>query len=54
MLVRFPGQDDFEHSKIPTVIYYDDQGRPRATGAETLQPDVLDEAEEERWHKAEW
>ncbi|RXW16090.1 hypothetical protein EST38_g9766 [Candolleomyces aberdarensis] len=60
--VNYP---DFEHSypsqehvsadcKIPTVIYYDEDGKPCAIGAETLKEGIEMDAEEMNWSKAYW
>jgi hypothetical protein len=51
--VRFPGQEYAGTSKVPTVIFYGGDGVPRAIGAESLQIDVIHDAECEGWHKAE-
>jgi hypothetical protein len=50
---RFLGQEDLGDSRVPTIIYYNEEGCLCAIGAETLQPDILNEAESEGWHKAE-
>ena len=41
-------------SKIPTVIYYDQDGKVCAVGAEALREGIEDEAEDGQWTKAEW
>ena len=41
-------------SKIPTIIYYDQEGEVRAVGAEAVREGVFEEAEENGWVKAEW
>ncbi|RXW25662.1 hypothetical protein EST38_g138 [Candolleomyces aberdarensis] len=41
-------------SKIPTVIYYDEGGKPCAIGAETLKEGIEADAEENNWNKAYW
>ncbi|KAJ6605464.1 hypothetical protein DFH09DRAFT_204052 [Mycena vulgaris] len=54
-VTRFPAQDHVGgDSKVPSVIYYDRSGRPRAFGAEALQERVVEEAEAEGWEKSEW
>lgn len=40
-------------AKVPTVIYYDDELSIRAIGAETALSEVLVDAEEKGWTKAE-
>jgi hypothetical protein len=42
------------NSKIPTIIYYDQDGKVRAVGAEAKRDGVLETAEDENWTKAEW
>ena len=41
-------------SKIPTIIYYDQQGQVRAVGAEATKDGMLEAAEEGQWSRAEW
>ena len=41
-------------SKIPTVIYYDMNGKVQAVGAEAMREGVQDLAEDGNWVKAEW
>lgn len=54
-VTRFPFQEAAgADSKIPTVVYYDKDGKPRAIGAETLKENVQEEAEEEGWSQARW
>jgi len=54
-VTRFPAQDHVGgNSKIPSIIYYDKKGDVRAVGAETLQENVILDAEEEGWDKVEW
>ena len=54
---RFPAHAK-EHigdaSKIPTIIYYDLDGKVRAVGAEAMREGVYQIAEDESWVKAEW
>lgn len=40
--------------KIPTVMYYDAEGKMVSAGAETLADEVEKKAEEEGWIKVEW
>lgn len=52
---RFPAQGAVgADCKIPSVIYYDADGVPRAFGAETRQQDIIEQAEDENWTKAAW
>ncbi|KJA20616.1 hypothetical protein HYPSUDRAFT_42920 [Hypholoma sublateritium FD-334 SS-4] len=54
-VTKFPAQDYISGaSKIPTVIYYDRNGKVRAVGAETLRDGIQEQAEDEDWVKAEW
>lgn len=52
---RYPAQ---EHaggdSKIPSIVLYDADGEVRDVGAEALQDDIQERAEDEGWMKAEW
>ena len=41
-------------SKIPTILYYDQQGNVCAAGDEANQEGIEQIAEEEEWTKAEW
>lgn len=41
-------------SKIPSIIYYDQQGKVRAVGAEAVREGIEEEAEDGNWVKAEW
>ncbi|EKM78941.1 hypothetical protein AGABI1DRAFT_121289 [Agaricus bisporus var. burnettii JB137-S8] len=53
-VTRFPGQEHVVGStKIPSVIYYDRQGRMKAAGAEADTSAVQARAEDEGWIKAE-
>ncbi|KAK0222688.1 hypothetical protein EDD85DRAFT_959945 [Armillaria nabsnona] len=48
----FPAQEHVgSDAKIPTIIYYDNSGKPRAIGAEALQEHIVETAEDERWIK---
>jgi hypothetical protein len=52
---RFPAQEEVDSdSKIPTIIYYDDNGSVCAVGAEAVQEGIDDTAENNGWTKAEW
>ena len=42
------------NSKIPSIVYYDLEGVPRAFGGEALQESVIERAEDEEWFKVEW
>ncbi|KAJ7117906.1 hypothetical protein C8R43DRAFT_1091104 [Mycena crocata] len=41
-------------AKVPSVLYYDADGNPKAYGAETEDEDTIIEAEENGWFKVEW
>jgi hypothetical protein len=52
---RYPSLDHVGGgTKIPTVIYYDEDGKPCAIGAETLVEGIEANAEENNWSKAYW
>jgi hypothetical protein len=52
---RFPAQERVGgDSKIPTIIYYDEDGKVRAVGAEAASEAIEERAEDEGWTKAEW
>ncbi|KAH7883408.1 hypothetical protein F5I97DRAFT_237833 [Phlebopus sp. FC_14] len=54
-VARYPGQDNVGgDSKIPTVIYYDQEGSVRAVGAETQHQHIIAEAAREQWTRLEW
>ncbi|KAJ2917710.1 hypothetical protein MD484_g2727, partial [Candolleomyces efflorescens] len=54
-VTRYPSQVHVGgDSKIPTVIYYDEDGIPCAIGAETLKEGIEADAEEYNWSKAYW
>ncbi|KIJ63506.1 hypothetical protein HYDPIDRAFT_175899 [Hydnomerulius pinastri MD-312] len=54
-VTRYPGQEHVGGDcKIPSVLYYDQQGNPRAFGAEALQEHIIEQAEDEQWIKLEW
>ncbi|KAJ6632564.1 hypothetical protein B0H10DRAFT_2159684 [Mycena sp. CBHHK59/15] len=52
-ILRWPKQATPD-AKVPSVLYYDKNGRPKAFGAETEDEDTIIEAEENDWMKAEW
>jgi hypothetical protein len=41
-------------AKVPSVVYYDSQGKAKAFGAETEDDEVVYSAETEGWKKASW
>ena len=52
---RFPAHEHISGaSKIPTIIYYDLNGKVRAVGAEAMREGIYEIAEDENWVKAEW
>jgi len=52
---RFPAQETISGaSKIPTIIYYDPEGKVRAVGAEATRDGIFEEAMEGGWVKSEW
>ncbi|KAH7929509.1 hypothetical protein BV22DRAFT_1080676 [Leucogyrophana mollusca] len=54
-VTRFPSQDHVGgDSKIPSIIYYDQEGSVRAVGGEALQESIVEKAEDEGWTKLEW
>ncbi|KAJ3492910.1 hypothetical protein NLJ89_g11141 [Agrocybe chaxingu] len=54
-VTRFPAQEHIMGaSKIPTIMYYDKQGKVRAAGAEAIREGIEEEAEDGGWIKAEW
>ena len=51
----YPGQEhDSGSSKIPSILFYDREGKCRAAGAEALLDGTAERAEDERWVKSEW
>ncbi|KAJ3744472.1 hypothetical protein DFH05DRAFT_1617472 [Lentinula detonsa] len=53
-VTRFPGQEHVAgNSKIPTIMYYDSEGKMMAAGAEADTPSILSLAEDEGWIKVE-
>ncbi|KAG6369907.1 hypothetical protein JVT61DRAFT_13374 [Boletus reticuloceps] len=54
-VTRFPATDHVGgNSKIPSIVYYDLEGVPRAFGGKALQESVIERAEDEEWVKVEW
>ena len=52
---RFPAQENVGgDSKIPSILYYDQEGAVGAVGAEALHENVIESAEAEGWVKLEW
>ena len=52
---RFPAHEHISGaSKIPTVIYYDRNGKVKAVGAEAMKEGISEEAQDEQWVKTEW
>ncbi|KIJ66157.1 hypothetical protein HYDPIDRAFT_174829 [Hydnomerulius pinastri MD-312] len=52
---RFPATERVGgNSKIPSIVYYDQEGTPRAFGGEALQESIIEKAEDEGWTKLEW
>lgn len=52
---RFPGQEfTIGSHKIPTVMYYDKEGKMVSAGAESLADEVVEKAGEEDWLKVQW
>jgi hypothetical protein len=41
-------------SKIPTILYYNQQGEVCAVGDEATEDDIEQTAQEREWTKAEW
>ena len=53
-LFSFPGQEHVVGSyKIPTIMFYDQEGNMKAGGAETEGSAMTDLAEDYSWTKAE-
>ncbi|KAK0222693.1 hypothetical protein EDD85DRAFT_959951 [Armillaria nabsnona] len=51
-VTRFPSQEHVgSDAKIPTIIYYDQEGKVRAVGAEALKQNIIEQAEDEGWVK---
>jgi hypothetical protein len=41
-------------AKVPSIVYYDSEGQPKAHGAETEDEDIVDQADTNDWQRAEW
>ena len=55
MLFRYKGDTEASRdSKVPSVIYYDRNGKPAAIGAYTLDPSFINQAIVEGWTRCEW
>ena len=55
VLPRYPAQETTSGaSKIPTIIYYDLNGKVKAVGAEAMEDGVYETAIDLGWEKAEW
>lgn len=53
-VTRYPGQEHVAGSyKIPTIMFYDQDGNMKVAGAEADSTAIVDLAEDEGWHKAE-
>ncbi|KAF8155273.1 hypothetical protein BJ912DRAFT_1050978 [Pholiota molesta] len=53
-VTRFPAHEHISGaSKIPTIIYYDRNGKVQAVGAEAMREGIYEQAEDEQWVKAE-
>jgi len=53
-VASWPGQAAQRYeSKIPSIVWYDHQGRPQAFCAEARSPAVVAKAEREQWYLAE-
>ncbi|KAL0573590.1 hypothetical protein V5O48_008367 [Marasmius crinis-equi] len=54
-VTRFPEQEHVGgDAKIPSVIYYDCDGKVKAVGAEAMQVHIQEEAKENDWYLATW
>ena len=54
-ICRFPAQETVGgDSKIPSILYYNQEGQLCAAGAEALQEKIIERADEETWIKLEW
>ncbi|EIW80597.1 hypothetical protein CONPUDRAFT_154623 [Coniophora puteana RWD-64-598 SS2] len=52
---RYPAQEQVGgDSKTPSILYCDRNQHTRVIGAEALQENVIEKAEEEGWTKVEW
>ncbi|KAG8921031.1 hypothetical protein FRC02_000483 [Tulasnella sp. 418] len=50
----FEGQEHIQVPKVPTVLYYDNQGQMRAAGGQTLGKGIITPAAREQWTRVEW
>ncbi|GJE91452.1 heat shock 70 kDa protein 12A [Phanerochaete sordida] len=53
IVTRFPGQENVS-AKIPSILYYSDDGTMFAAGAEAVSPAMRLEAEDRNLTRAEW
>jgi hypothetical protein len=54
-VTRFPEQvQSGGDCKIPSILYYDRQGKVKAVGAEAVREGIEGIAEEQGWTKVEW
>ncbi|KAJ3570744.1 hypothetical protein NP233_g4202 [Leucocoprinus birnbaumii] len=53
MISSWPGQAVAD-SKVPSVLYYSENGEVMAWGAETIDPDVKAQAHSQQWVRVEW
>ncbi|ELU37938.1 hypothetical protein AG1IA_08033 [Rhizoctonia solani AG-1 IA] len=54
-VTKWPGQEAHkDHSKIPTLVYYDKDNEPQCFGAEAVTLEKRDQAEEEGWSLAKY
>ena len=52
---KFPATDHVGgESKIPSIVYYDQEGIPRAFSGKALQESIIEKAKDEEWIKVEW
>lgn len=55
MKTRFPAQEHVGGDcKIPSFLYYDQQGAVKAVGAEAMKEDIAAQRDDEEWIKAPW
>ncbi|KAH6897986.1 hypothetical protein BKA70DRAFT_1159601 [Coprinopsis sp. MPI-PUGE-AT-0042] len=54
-ITRFPAQEHVGGDcKIPSFLYYDQQGAVKAVGAEAMREDIAAQRDDEEWIKAPW
>jgi hypothetical protein len=54
-VLHWPGQEKQKNeAKIPSLIWYDKQGKPQLFGAESRLPETRSKAEDNGWEKAEY